>query len=83
MNIKLSRLRNIYIDGRRTSIRIEDAYWTALQQIARRSSQSVHDVCSSIYRRKMGSLSAEIRLFVLASLQREVDQHHHSTQAGA
>ena len=80
MNIKLSRLRNIYIDGRRTSIRIEDAYWNALQQIARRSSQSVHDLCSSIYRRKMGSLSAEIRLFVLATLQREVDQRQQQAE---
>lgn len=59
--------RNITVMGRRTSVRLEPEMWTALREIARRESCSIHNLCSLIYMRKSArtSLTAAIRVFLI------------------
>ena len=59
--------RNITILGRRTSVRLEPEMWTALRDIARRETCSIHDLSSLIQLRKNPdtSLTAAIRVFLM------------------
>jgi predicted DNA-binding ribbon-helix-helix protein len=77
--------RSITVARHRTSISLEDAFWEALGTLARADRRSVADLVSEIDRRRGGSsragtnladttlpgtsLSAAIRLYVLARLQ--------------
>lgn len=59
-------VRNIAIDGRRTSVRLEDDMWQALCDIARRHGTSVNNVCSLVDKRRgNSSLTAALRAFAL------------------
>lgn len=60
--------RNVTVDGRRTSIRLEPYMWDALSHIQEREAVSVHRLCTWIDARKPshGSLTAAIRVFLLA-----------------
>jgi predicted DNA-binding ribbon-helix-helix protein len=58
--------RSIVIAGHKTSVSIEDAFWTALKEIAQARQQSVAELIGSIDGARRGSnLSSAIRLFVL------------------
>ncbi len=58
--------RNIVIDGRRTSVRLEPQMWDALAEIARREGRTVHDMCSVASRlRHHSTLTAGLRVFIL------------------
>lgn len=59
--------RNITVDGRRTSIRLEAQMWVALKEIADREKCSIHDVCSVIAGKKSSNitLTAAIRIFIM------------------
>ena len=58
--------RSIVIAGHKTSVSIEDAFWTALKEIARARRQSVAELIASIDRAcRGGNLSSAIRVFVL------------------
>lgn len=59
--------RNVTIQGRRTSVRLEPEMWNALKEIARREQCTIHDICSLIYARKKreSSLTASIRVFLM------------------
>src|SRR5687767_11386578 len=39
---------NIYLQGRRTSVRLEAEMWSALHDIAGIESRSIHDLCSRV-----------------------------------
>ena len=59
--------RSVKVLGRRTSMRLEGAYWEALEEIARREASDLEyvlDLAASGPHR--GNLSSAIRLFVLA-----------------
>ncbi len=60
--------RNIVVNGRRTSVRLEPEMWTALLDIARRENQSIHTLASQVAQSKKPetSLTAAIRVFCLA-----------------
>lgn len=60
--------RNIIVDGRRTSVRLEPAMWEALKDIAAWEQKSANEIISTIARRRMhsGSLTSAIRIFVMA-----------------
>jgi predicted DNA-binding ribbon-helix-helix protein len=81
---KSRQKRSITIARHRTSISLEDAFWEALGTLARADRRSVADLVSEIDRGRGGSsragtnfadtlpktsLSAAIRLYVLARLQ--------------
>lgn len=59
--------RNLTINKRRTSVRLEPEMWDALRDIAHRERCSVHDVCTLVHLRKTSqtSLTAAIRVFLM------------------
>lgn len=59
--------RNITVNKRRTSIRLEAQMWVALREIADREKCSVHDICGVIASKKSENitLTASIRIFLM------------------
>ena len=59
--------RNITVNGRRTSVRLEPEMWQALREIAKRERCTIHDICTLISMRKNSktSLTAAIRVFLM------------------
>lgn len=58
--------RSVMVGGHKTSVSLEDAFWTSLKDIARRSNLSLSALLVTIDRhRKTSNLSSAIRLFVL------------------
>jgi predicted DNA-binding ribbon-helix-helix protein len=59
--------RTILIDHRKTSVSLEEAFWSALRTIATTQAITVPKLVSHIDKdRQNKNLSSEIRLFVLA-----------------
>ncbi len=74
--------RNVVIDGRRTSVRLEPQMWDALAEIARREGRTVHDVCSVASRsRHHSTLTAGLRVFILRYFREAATAEGH-TNAG-
>ena len=58
--------RSVVIAGNRTSVCLEDAFWTAVKEIAAGRDMTVSDLVAVINaKRRHGNLSSAIRLFVL------------------
>jgi predicted DNA-binding ribbon-helix-helix protein len=58
--------RSIVIAGHKTSVSLEDAFWTCLKDIATARKITLSDLVASIdAHRKQGNLSSAIRLYVL------------------
>jgi predicted DNA-binding ribbon-helix-helix protein len=58
--------RSIVIAGHKTSISVEDAFWTALKDIAASRGSTVAELVAAIDSgRRHGNLSSAVRLFVL------------------
>lgn len=64
------RKRSVAIAGHRTSVSIENAFWTELQRIARQRGVSIGALITRIDRERTGNLSGALRVFVLTQLQR-------------
>jgi predicted DNA-binding ribbon-helix-helix protein len=72
--------RNLTVNGRRTSLRLEPEMWDALQEIATREGVRVSDVVSRIDRhpRQSGSgLPARVRVFVLGYFRAAATEEGH------
>jgi predicted DNA-binding ribbon-helix-helix protein len=65
----LVRKRSIKLDGHKTSVTIEDPFWTAVKEIAAAQRTTVSQLIATIDRERHGhqhtNLSSAIRLFVL------------------
>lgn len=58
--------RSVVVGGHKTSVSLEDAFWTGLKDIATRRGLTLSTQIDAIDRsRKTGNLSSAIRLFVL------------------
>jgi predicted DNA-binding ribbon-helix-helix protein len=58
--------RSIVIASHKTSVSLEDAFWTGLKEIAAERGMTLSDLVASIdTERQHGNLSSAIRLFVL------------------
>jgi predicted DNA-binding ribbon-helix-helix protein len=57
--------RSVSIAGHRTSISLEDAFWSALQRIARRRGLTLAALVSEIDSARTGNLSSALRVYVL------------------
>jgi predicted DNA-binding ribbon-helix-helix protein len=58
--------RSIVIEGHKTSVSLEDAFWTGLREIAQAQDATLSKLVAEIDRtRQQGNLSSAIRLFVL------------------
>lgn len=61
------RKRSIVIAGHKTSISLEDAFWSALRDIASATKRTLSDIVAEIdASRSNGNLSSAVRLHVLA-----------------
>ena len=66
--------RSIVITGHKTSVSLEDAFWSGLKDIAASRNMTLSELVASIDAdRRQGNLSSAIRLFVL---------DHYRVQAG-
>jgi predicted DNA-binding ribbon-helix-helix protein len=71
--------RNVTIDGRRTSLRLEPAMWDALEEICRREDMSQHELCAMIdQRRRASSLTAAIRVFIINYFRAAATEEGHA-----
>ena len=58
--------RSIMIGGHKTSISLEDAFWSELKEIAQSQRATVSKLVAQIdHTRQQGNLSSALRLFVL------------------
>jgi predicted DNA-binding ribbon-helix-helix protein len=58
--------RSIVIDGHKTSVSLEDAFWQGLKKIAGERQTTLSELIATIdANRRDGNLSSAIRLFVL------------------
>jgi len=58
--------RSIVIAGHKTSVSLEDTFWTSLKEIAKGREMTLSDLVASIdIDRRHGNLSSTIRLLVL------------------
>ena len=58
--------RSVLIDGHKTSVSLEDAFWNDLKEIAQAEHASLSGLVTKIDQtRRHGNLSSAIRLFVL------------------
>jgi predicted DNA-binding ribbon-helix-helix protein len=62
--------RSIVIDGHKTSVSLEDAFWSDLKKIAHAQEATLSELVAKINQtRESGTLSTAIRLFVLEHAQ--------------
>ena len=58
--------RSVDINGHKTSISLEDAFWNSLLEIAHQRNETVSQLVARIHKeRKAANLSSNLRLFVL------------------
>ena len=58
--------RTVYVDGRKTSVKLEDAFWSCLNEIAQAQGATVSQTVTEIDKtRQRSNLSSAVRLFVL------------------
>lgn len=60
--------RSVVVAGHRTSVSLEDAFWSGLGAIAARDGKSINAMIGEIDRGRAGNLSSAIRVFVLRRL---------------
>jgi predicted DNA-binding ribbon-helix-helix protein len=62
--------RSIVISGHKTSISLEDPFWSCLKEIAKSNKATLSSVVAQIESsRRYGNLSSAIRLFVLEHMR--------------
>lgn len=71
--------RNITLDGRRTSMRLEPAMWHALIEICRREKLSIHQLCSLVAQHKSEetSFTAAVRVFAMSYYKSAATEEGH------
>lgn len=72
--------RNVTIGQHRTSIRLEPDMWNGLREICRREHVTMHDIATVVSVRKAAntSLTAAIRVFVMAYFRNAATEEGHS-----
>jgi predicted DNA-binding ribbon-helix-helix protein len=73
--------RSVIITGHKTSISLEDAFWTEMKMIASKRDMTLSKLVSSLDRsREHGNLSSAIRLFVLGYYTNDAERQplHHT-----
>ena len=63
--------RSIVVDGHKTSVSLEDAFWTDLKNIAHTQQTTLSELVTKIDQTREGNLSSAIRLFVLHHFRNE------------
>ena len=71
MNYRIAK-RSIVIAGHKTSVSIEEQFWSALKGIARDQRMSLSTIVLNIKTGRQGNLSSSIRLYVLDRLRAQI-----------
>jgi predicted DNA-binding ribbon-helix-helix protein len=67
--------RSVIIAGRKTSVSLEDAFWSCLREIAEERKETVSGLIATINAdRQHGNLSSALRLFVLGFYRRQAEK---------
>lgn len=70
--------RNVTVDGHRTSLRLEQDVWDALEEVCKREGMTLHEVCTHVERRRSGSSrTAAVRTFVLGYFREAASDSGH------
>ena len=65
--------RSIVLDGHKTSVSLEDAFWDGLKEIGRKRLLTLSELIGSIdAERQQGNLSSALRLYVLEFYRSQV-----------
>ena len=76
--------RSVVIDGHKTSVSLEDAFWKSLKKIARAQHETLSKTVAEIDKtRQHGNLSSAIRLFVLDRVRAPETGHTNGLQVEA
>ena len=76
--------KNVIVNGRRTSMRLDKETWISLSDICQREGLTIHELCSKIDLTKGPSgLSAATRLFVLTYFRFLLNQYEKHTPTAA
>ena len=68
--------KNVIVNGRRTSMRLDRETWISLADICQREGITIHELCSKIDRiRGRSGLSSATRLFVLTYFRAELNKY--------
>jgi predicted DNA-binding ribbon-helix-helix protein len=71
-------MRNVRVGGRRTSVRLEQGFWVALDEIARREKISINSICDRAgSRRNALGLTAALRLYALVYFRDATTEEGH------
>lgn len=71
--------RNIRIEGRRTSLRLEPTMWDALDEICHRETITRDQLCEMIYKFQHAStLTAAVRVFVVSYYRAAATEESHA-----
>lgn len=65
--------RSLTIAGHRTSLSLEDAFWHNLKENAVARGESIATLVARIDRRRSGSLSSAVRVYLLERLRAPAD----------
>lgn len=57
--------RSVILEGKRTSVSLEDEFWLALRGIAKAESKTVSELIVSVARQDERNLSSALRVYVL------------------
>jgi predicted DNA-binding ribbon-helix-helix protein len=73
--------RSVVIDGHKTSISLEEPFWTAVREIAVTQAVTVSNLLRHIdLNRRQGNLSSAIRVFVLENVRSQPAALHGNGQ---
>ncbi len=73
--------RSVVVDGHKTSISLEDAFWNGLKEIANERDMTLSQLIKAIDGdRHEGNLSSTIRLFVLGYYRHHISDRQGGTQ---
>ena len=71
----MMKKRSMTIHGHRTSVSLEEPFWTILQVIAYQRGLSLARLVQMIDKERDGGLSSALRMFVLAELTQNTAGH--------
>ena len=76
--------RSVVIGGHKTSVSLEDEFWTGLKEIAAARKTTLSDLVATVERgRENGNLSSTLRLFVLEAYRQRAVVRANEGQNGA
>lgn len=64
------RKHSVTVAGHATSLSLEEAFWSALREVARRRGLSLNALVASVDAARSGNLSSALRVFVLDCYRR-------------